>query len=464
MKNTIYIDEAGRWPFAWPVYVGLILPMKKFDQTFFNDSKKLSTKKREEFYKNIIQLEKQWNLFFASGIADNKEIDKYWISQAIFLAICRGVFLLISKYYNKVLQFKLQNSNFWDDFILDFKIRHFLSLKTFGLNRFQELLKLFDFNFIIDWKIDYGFKKNLNLKMTTIVDGDAKNKNISMASIIAKVERDEFMSKQVKKYPQYKFEKHKWYWTQLHRDLIIKHWISAFHRISFLQNMMINWSIQQIILPSRLKILKIKLKNNLKIDTQKEKLFLHVCCAPDLTYPIKCLQDYFDLYIFWYNPNITEKVEHQKRFKEYEKLLKIHENKFKIFDLDYNPKEFFDFIYTNQKQIWYNFSNYEDFLQEIWRLPEWWKRCNLCYKLRLSKTSEICKKLWLKYWTTTLSISPYKDLDKILEYWKSISVKDDTNFLFFDFRKNNGFKQSLVLCEQFEIRRQKFCGCIYSKK
>ncbi len=463
MKKTIYIDEAWRWPFAWPVYVGLVFPVDKIDLSRFNDSKKFSPSKRENLYQEIVSLENQWNLVFASGSADNLEIDKFWISAAIFLAICRWIRQIIYKYYTKIFQKKLESSNDGDDFILDFKIRQFLSVKSIGLKDFSDFLKIINLNFILDGKTDYGLKKNIDLKITTVIDGDAKNKNIWMASIVAKVERDNFMIKVSELYPEYKLEKHKWYWTKLHRDLITNYWPSDFHRISFLQNMIKQWIIFSKTLPERKKVKNISILDKRDIVPQKQKLLLHVCCAPDLTYPIEFLQKYFDLHIFWYNPNVSDPMEHKKRFAQYEKLLKIH-NKFKIFDVDYNPEEFFDYLYKNQSKIWFNQQEYKNFIKEISSIPEWWKRCDLCYLQRLDKSAEIAQKLWIKYFTTTLSISPHKDLEKLKKYWIFAGQKNNVNFLFFDFRKNNGFQHSLQLCRQFDIRRQTYCGCIWSKK
>lgn len=190
----LYIDEAWRWPLAWPMHVGIILPLKRFDKTPYKDSKKLSEKQRELLYTKIEELQSKWKIQFAIWSVSNKEIDKLWVTKALNLAI--------RKWIKK------------------------LSLNTK------------DIELIIDWNNTFWLDKDLWIKVTTIIKWDDKIQEISMASILAKVSRDRIMENTMdKKYPQYNFKKHKWYGTKEHRDAIKKYWPCEIHRNLFLRKL-----------------------------------------------------------------------------------------------------------------------------------------------------------------------------------------------------------------------------------
>jgi len=281
----------------------------------------------------------------------------------------------------------------------------------------------------IDWNDNYKFEE-LEKKPIFIVRWDSKVKEIWAASIIAKVFRDKLLKTYSELYPDLGLENHKWYWTKKHKENLQKksdiNWI---HRLSYKP-----------------------VKNILE---KKEKLLLHVCCGPDATVPIMDLKDKYDLTCFWYDPNIQPKAEYDKRFKEFVKVCEIE-------NVSYIKWEY----------------DVKNFLKEIrWleKTPEKWDKCTKCYDLRLRRSALEAKKLWIKYWTTTLNISPHKDLEKLFRIWDKYSksspqpsplwgegVEQKLEFLKIAFRKNNGFERSVEYTKKHNIYRQNYCGCIYS--
>ena len=244
MKFKIFLDEAGRWPLAWPVVVGSFVKIQEFDSSFLQDSKKLTEKKREKAFQQIQQLEKQRKIIFSFWYATNNEIDQLWISKAINLATKRNLLALFNNYttyfYNQITE---------KDWILDWD-------KILNIEKLNQLIKLalkennlldFDFSKIIEvfnqieklhWIIfdgntDFWLSKDLKFKVITVIKWDSKVPYIGWASIIAKVIRDNRMKEISVKYPNYKLEKHKGYGTKLHRELIAKHGLSPIHRKSF---------------------------------------------------------------------------------------------------------------------------------------------------------------------------------------------------------------------------------------
>lgn len=190
----LYIDEAGRGPLAWPVTVWWIVPFGQFDFSKFKDSKICTEKLRDELFDEV----KRSNNFWMSESVSAGMIDKNWIVRALRSAIM--------KIYRKISK-KVPN--------------------------LKKISKIF-----IDWPSDFGISKKLNVEIITIVDGDALIPEISAASIVAKVTRDKLMSKLHLSYPDYAFDKHKWYGTKFHRDKIIEIWPSKIHRISYLKNIL----------------------------------------------------------------------------------------------------------------------------------------------------------------------------------------------------------------------------------
>ena len=187
-----------------------------------------------------------------------------------------------------------------------------------------------------------------------------------------------------------------------------------------------------------------KNKDNKKIPT----LLLHSCCAPCSSYCLEYLSNFFKITIFYYNPNITEKEEYLKRVVEQKRLIKELPCKYEIKFLEgnYNPKLFFNLS------------------KGLEREPEKGKRCFKCYELRLQETALIAKKLDFDYFATTLTLSPYKNSNWVNEIGEKLETKYNIKYLYSDFKKKNGYKRSIELSKIYNLYRQDYCGCIYSKK
>lgn len=228
----LYIDEAGRWPLAWPMHIGIVLPIKRFDKSYFEDSKKLSEKQREELFSKIEKLQKDGKVNFAIWSVSNIEIDKLGMTKALNLAIRRGIFAILKKSPGLTatpFPAKAGHSK---------KGKRFVGKKEIEKwqNENNEKIEL-----IIDWNNKFWLDKDLGIEVKTVVKWDSKIKEISMASILAKVSRDRIMENEMdKKYPKYNFKKHKWYGTKEHRDLILKFGPCKIHRKLFLRKIMWN--------------------------------------------------------------------------------------------------------------------------------------------------------------------------------------------------------------------------------
>ena len=182
--------------------------------------------------------------------------------------------------------------------------------------------------------------------------------------------------------------------------------------------------------------------------TSPKKILLHSCCAPCSSYVITFLSNYFDITILYYNPNISPYEEYEKRKKEQIKLIKNlkTKNRLNFLDCDYENN-----IYNEE------IKGYEADL-------EGGNRCKICFNLRLEKTAEIARKNNYDYFCSTLTVSPHKNSKLINIIGENISNKYNIKWLYSDFKKNEGFKHSIELSKKYELYRQDYCGCIYSKK
>lgn len=176
-------------------------------------------------------------------------------------------------------------------------------------------------------------------------------------------------------------------------------------------------------------------------------LFLHACCAPCSSYCIEYLSKYFKITIYYYNPNISEESEYIKRVKELKRLIYEMplENEVKFMEGEYNPKLFFDAVKGLEKE------------------PEGGLRCRVCYEIRMREAARLASELSFDYFTTTLSISPHKNAVWINEIGEELSKEYQVPHLPSDFKKKNGFKRSIELSENYNLYRQNFCGCVFSK-
>ena len=177
-------------------------------------------------------------------------------------------------------------------------------------------------------------------------------------------------------------------------------------------------------------------------------LLLHTCCAPCSSACLKRLGDYFFITILYYNPNITSRLEYEKRLLEVKKFIKEFKVKheIKIIDSKYDPETFLEIT-----------KGMED-------VPERGERCYKCYELRLLETLKVAEENNFDYFTTTLTLSPYKNVDWLNEIGMRISQNSKVKFLNSDFKKKNGYKESIELSKKYKLYRQDYCGCIYSKK
>ena len=182
--------------------------------------------------------------------------------------------------------------------------------------------------------------------------------------------------------------------------------------------------------------------------TSTKKILLHSCCAPCSSYVITFLSNYFDITVLYYNPNIAPYEEYEKRKKEQIKLIKKLKTKNKLSFLDCDYENDID----NEK-----IKGYETDL-------EGGSRCKICFNLRLEKTAEMARKKNYDYFCSTLTVSPHKNSKLINIIGESISNKYNIKWLYSDFKKNEGFKQSIELSKKYELYRQDYCGCTYSKK
>ncbi len=176
-------------------------------------------------------------------------------------------------------------------------------------------------------------------------------------------------------------------------------------------------------------------------------LLLHACCAPCSSAVLERLSSFFKITIIYYNPNITEEKEYLKRLEELKNFIKKIKTKYpiNIIDTRYDPQEFYTIAKGLEKE------------------KERGKRCYECYKLRLEETAKVAKEKNYDFFATTLTLSPYKKTDWINEIGNNLSSKYQTNYLYSDFKKKNGYQRSIELSKKYNLYRQDYCGCIYSK-
>ena len=192
---------------------------------------------------------------------------------------------------------------------------------------------------------------------------------------------------------------------------------------------------------------QIKMEKIIDSLTFTPKLLLHACCAPCSSYVLETLSRYFKISIVYYNPNITSKEEYNKRLNELKKFINLvkYENKIDIIECGYDNQDFFKAV------------------KELEKEKEGGKRCYECYKLRMDYTAKLALDLGYDYFTTTLSISPYKNANWLNEIGEILEKKYGVKYLYADFKKKNGYKRSIELSSRYNLYRQDYCGCIYSK-
>ena len=178
------------------------------------------------------------------------------------------------------------------------------------------------------------------------------------------------------------------------------------------------------------------------------RLFLHSCCAPCSSYVLEYLSEYFEITVFYYNPNIFPETEFEKRIHEQEKLIR-----------ELPAKHTIHFQAGN-----YDSEKFYEMSKGLEMIPEGGERCFKCYELRLREAAKLAKEGDYEYFTTTLSISPLKNAGKINEIGQELAQIYKVEHLPSDFKKKNGYKRSIELSHEYGLYRQNYCGCVFSKR
>ena len=189
-----------------------------------------------------------------------------------------------------------------------------------------------------------------------------------------------------------------------------------------------------------------KLISNLEKEGKVPRLLLHSCCAPCSSYVLEYLSDYFEITVFYYNPNIFPESEYTKRILEQQMLIQ-----------DMNVKHPVSFLAGS-----YERERFYEIAKGLEHLKEGGDRCFKCYELRLEEAAKIATEGEFDYFTTTLSISPMKNAEKLNEIGNKVGVKYGVSYLQSDFKKKNGYKRSIELSKEFGLYRQDYCGCEFS--
>ncbi|MDD3414466.1 MAG: epoxyqueuosine reductase QueH [Lachnospiraceae bacterium] len=186
----------------------------------------------------------------------------------------------------------------------------------------------------------------------------------------------------------------------------------------------------------------------LEKQEKKQRLLLHACCAPCSSWVLEYLADKFEITLYFYNPNIFPELEYQKRALELQRLVE-----------DMFPKGHSISICVEE----YDPDSFYNMAKGLEQLPEGGERCFRCYELRMRKAIIYASTNGFDYFTTTLSISPHKNAEKINEIGEKLSEEFGIKHLTSDFKKKDGYKRSIELSKEYQLYRQNYCGCIYSK-
>ncbi len=187
-----------------------------------------------------------------------------------------------------------------------------------------------------------------------------------------------------------------------------------------------------------------KMMERLQSEGKTQTVLLHSCCAPCSTTCLERIKDYANVTVFYYNPNIDEKEEYEKRKAEQIRLLE-ETGWAKFLDCDHDVDAFLELSKGLEQE------------------PERGKRCYLCYGLRLKKTAEVAKEKGFTMFATTLSVSPYKNAEWLNELGEKYAKEVGVEFLPADFKKRGGYYRSQEWSKRFGLYRQDFCGCSFSK-
>ena len=181
-----------------------------------------------------------------------------------------------------------------------------------------------------------------------------------------------------------------------------------------------------------------------KLDGARPKLLLHSCCGPCSSYVLEYLTQYFEVYLSYYNPNIQPREEYELRLLNQKKVLERIPG-------------------VTLVECGYDGEAYEKAAEGLENEPEGGARCTECFRLRLDFAAREAKRLGCDYCCTTLTVSPHKDAQRINALGKELCERCGVKWLPGDFKKRNGYKRSIELSREFDLYRQNYCGCLYSK-
>lgn len=187
-----------------------------------------------------------------------------------------------------------------------------------------------------------------------------------------------------------------------------------------------------------------KIISNFSKSGEKPKLLLHACCAPCASAVIERMKDFFDVTVYFYNPNMDGEIEYIKRADELKRLCGIFDVKYVI--EVYKPSEFISVV------------------KGLENAAEGGMRCVKCFRLRLDKTAKFARENAFDYFTTTLTISPLKNAETLNLIGEECSAANGIKWLPSDFKKKGGYQRSVLLSKEFGLYRQNYCGCEFSKR
>ena len=181
------------------------------------------------------------------------------------------------------------------------------------------------------------------------------------------------------------------------------------------------------------------------LQGRRPTLLLHSCCGPCSSAVLERLREHFRVTVLYYNPNIEPEEEYLHRRAEQQRLLSLLGD-----DIGWLPCE-------------YDHDAFTSFAQHMTNEPEGGKRCLACFALRLNETAAQAKAHGFEYFTTTLSVSPHKNADNVNKAGEEAARRYGVRYLYADFKKKNGYLRSLQLSAEYDLYRQNYCGCLYSK-
>ncbi len=180
---------------------------------------------------------------------------------------------------------------------------------------------------------------------------------------------------------------------------------------------------------------------------EKPSLLLHSCCAPCSSYCLERVTPFFSVTVFFCNPNITGEEEYLKRLSEQKKFVfEVYGDAVKVAEGKYDPENFLNLVKGREND------------------KERGERCTLCYNLRLEETAKKALEENFEYFATTLTLSPYKDAERLNKIGENLQEKYGVNYLFSDFKKHGGYSRSIELSKIYGLYRQNYCGCVFSKR